>query len=574
MPPSAATISVLETLELLDGAFAKMAVGIGQRRYALWLGSGISRERVDDLQGVIKRVLEYLRSRIDPGNPKCRFFVALTEVLKGAKLSHTEAACVKFDDKVDDWTVLPEILQRLTGSYALLLDVRVEGELPDFLLWDVVDVRKTFASMTPDCEHLCVAILAIEGVIPDIVSANWDGLVEAAVSELDGGGTGTLRVCVRSDDLREPPLRARLVKFHGCAIRAANDPATYRSLLVGRQSQITEWPHNPSWEPIKNELMSLAVTKHTLMVGLSAQDSNIQDIFSAARATMPWPWPCDPPAHVFAEEDLGDLQKNILRVVYRNAYDTNALAIEQSAKLQAFGKPLLTALVLYIWCAKLQAYVNVVQAPGLNTVDRTLIGTGLRLLRDRVGETAAGTSPIDFLRGFIHESARCLSLFQEGHLPAAGSRSYRALGSEPVHQIENDPTLPTSGIREMAAALGLLGLGEELGNWAISSGADGAPNAGVLGVRHSSGSSDTRVFFSAHSGVDVALETNGLVVEDDGDAVVIHSTTPVAAMRRSPRSALGRTGKAKARHVDMNLLLRDAVGMSDLQNRFRTEAAL
>jgi hypothetical protein len=574
MPPGAATISVIATLELLDGPFAKMAEGIGQKRYALWLGSGISRERVDDLQGVIKRVLEYLRDRIDTGNPKCRFLAALTEVLKGAKLSHAEAACVRLDHKVDDWTVLPIILQRLTGCYALLLDVRVEGEAADFLLWDVVDVRNTFAAMTPDCEHLCVAILAIEGVIPDIVSANWDGLVEAAVSELDGGGIGTLRVCVRSEDLRDPPLRARLVKFHGCAVRAAGDPVTYRPLLVGRQSQITHWPNNPTWRPIKNELISLAVTKRTLMVGLSAQDSNIQDIFSAAKATMPWPWPCDPPAHVFAEEDLGDLQKNILRCVYRDAYDTDASSVEESAKLQAFGKPLLTALVLYIWCAKLQAFVDVVEAPGLNSADLTLIGSGLLRLRDRVAAAAAAMTPIDFVREFVRESARSLALFQEGHIPAVGSRPYRALGVEPIHQIRNDPTLPTSGIREMAAALGLLGLGEESGHWDISSGDSGVANAGVLGVKPHSATNVTRVFFSANSGVDLGLETNGIVAHDDSDAVVIHSTAPIAAMTRSPRSTPGRTGKIKPRHVDMNRLLRDAVSVIDLQQSFRIEAAL
>jgi hypothetical protein len=574
MSPGAATISVRATLDLLDGPFVKMANGIGEKQYALWLGSGISRERVDGLPGLIKRVLEYLRVSIDSSNPNCRFLRALNEILALAMLSSDEAAHIRLDRNIDDWTVLPIILQRLTGRYAQLLDVRVEGEAADFLLWDVVDVRNTFAVMAPDCEHLCVAILAIEGVISDIVSGNWDGLVEAAVIELDGGAANTLRVCVRSEDLRDPPLRARLVKFHGCAIRAADHPDTYRPLLVGRQSQITDWPHDPTWEPIKNELVSLAATRRTLMVGLSAQDSNIQDIFSAAKDTMPWLWPCDPPAHVFAEENLGDLQKNILRFVYRDAYDSEAAAVEGGAKLPAFGKPLLTALVLYIWCSKLQAFVKVVEAPGLTEADRALIGTGLKLLRDRLGDAAAGSTPIDFLRLLIRESARCLTLFQQGHNPSGGAPTYRALGSVPVHQIENDPTLPTSGIREMAAALGLLGLGEQSGLWNISNGDSGVANGGVLGVKHFGGTSETRVFFSANNGVDVRLEANGIVVDDDGDAVVIHSTTPIVRMTRSPRSVLGRTGKTKARHVDMNMLLRDAVGINDLQSSFRTEAAL
>lgn len=328
-PPAAATISVRETLDLLDGSFLTFAEGVGQGRYAIWLGSGISRDRVPDLKGVIKKVLSYLRDRINPADPNCRFLIAVKEILKLAELSSAEEAGVALDRSVDYWASLPVILQRLTGCYALLLDIQVAGEATDFLLWNVVDVPGTFAAMIPDCEHLCIAILAIEGVIPDVASANWDGLVEAAVVELDGVGSNMLRVCVRSDDLREPRLRARLMKFHGCAIRAANDPSTYRPLLVGRQSQITAWPHNAAWGPVRNELVSLAVTKPTLMIGLSAQDHNIQDIFSQAQATMRWPWPSDPPAYVFAADELGSFP-------HRN----EVITVEKSPLSQPLDNPL------------------------------------------------------------------------------------------------------------------------------------------------------------------------------------------------------------------------------------------
>lgn len=572
-PPTAATISVRETLDLLDGSFLALAQGVGQGRYALWLGSGISRDRVPDLKGVIKRVLSYLRDRINPADPNCRFLIALKEILKLAELSSAEEAGVALDRNVDDWASLPVILQRLTGRYALLLDIQVAGEAPDFLLWNVVDVSSTFAAMVPDCEHLCIAILAIEGVIPDVASANWDGLVEAAVVELDGAGSNMLRVCVRSEDLREPRLRARLMKFHGCAIRAATDPSTYRPLLVGRQSQITAWPHDGVWGPVRNELVSLAVTKPTLMIGLSALDNNIQDIFSQAQATMRWPWPSDPPAYVFAEDELGNFQRNILRFVYRDAYDNHAAAIEQGARLQAFGKPLLTALVLHVLCAKLQAFASVVEAPGIDAAGHTLINNGIKRLRDRVADTGSTMPLLEFVEVVIRGSGRVLSLFQEGRTPVAGAKTYRALGSQPAHQISNDPNLPTSGIREMAAALGVLGLGEVGGHWTVGNGDTGAGNDGVLRVTPGSGDA-TRVFFTANSGAALRLETNGIMANNDEDALVIHSTPPVPSKTRSPSRAPGRTGARQARHLDMNMLLRDAAGIDDLQDRFRIEAAL
>jgi hypothetical protein len=118
------------------GHLLALAEGVAQKRYAVWLGSGISRDRVDDLKGVIKRVLVYLRDRIEPGNVNCKFLKTLKEVLRLAELSAGEEAGVLLHRSVDDWTSLPIILQRLTGRYALLLDVTVEGEAPDFLLWD------------------------------------------------------------------------------------------------------------------------------------------------------------------------------------------------------------------------------------------------------------------------------------------------------------------------------------------------------------------------------------------------------------------------------------------------------
>ena len=62
-------------MDLLDGDFATLAEGVAQRRYAFWLGSGISQERVDDLKRVVARVLTYLRERIDSSVASCRFRV-------------------------------------------------------------------------------------------------------------------------------------------------------------------------------------------------------------------------------------------------------------------------------------------------------------------------------------------------------------------------------------------------------------------------------------------------------------------------------------------------------------------
>ena len=94
-------------------------------------------------------------------------------------------------------------------------------------------------STTPDAEHLCIALLVAEGVASDIASANWDGLLEKAVSELGNGAA--LTVIVRPEDTRGAQARSRLYKFHGCAVRARDDAPNYRNKLVARHQQINRW---------------------------------------------------------------------------------------------------------------------------------------------------------------------------------------------------------------------------------------------------------------------------------------------------------------------------------------------
>ena len=110
---------------------------------------------------------------------------------------------------------------------------------------------------------------------------------------------------------------------------AAREPSKYRTALVATRPQITAWNGRGSEaEPIRQEMVTLATSTPTLMVGLSAQDENIQQVFSEAKGRMGWSWPSDPPAHVFADEGLGDHHGNILRVVYSDDYHANITEVE------------------------------------------------------------------------------------------------------------------------------------------------------------------------------------------------------------------------------------------------------
>jgi hypothetical protein len=570
LAPSAATITVSETLGLLDGPFRAFAEGVAEDRYALWLGSGISFGRVDGLKKIIPRVIEFLRAQIDLGNPDCRFRTALNQALALAQLSPDEQGRVDVTRPFTEWPDADAITGRLIGNYARLLETPVDGQADDFVLWNGVDIASTFADpgLEPDVEHLCLAILLLEGVSSDIASANWDGLVEKAVDTLTGG-VPALVVYVRPEDLREPQQRARLFKFHGCAVKATADETTYRPCLVARQSQIHGWTTRQDNAAIVQRLIDLIATKPTLMMGLSAQDANIQAIFAAAEARLAWPWPGDRPSCVFSENAIGVDQQGLLRNIYRAAYTpATRQQIEESALIRAYAKALLVSLVLHTLCAKLRRLIELV--PGtLAPADRQHLQAGVVAVRDRLA-AAAEPDRMAFVRALVDQSSRAIMMFRDGHAPAA-ARPYNPISLVPVQQLAADTALPASGLREAAVATGILGLGLQAGAWTLDAIDPSDNTSGVVRVTSSAGAAKVYLVVNSHAAL--RLQHHGHLVDDD-DAIVIHSLETTPSLPRSPRGAPGRTGRPGLREVSIAELFSSAASSAELLQRFREEVAL
>jgi hypothetical protein len=89
--PTAATITVQETLDLLEGPYLGVSAGVTEGYYAFWLGSGISRDRVIGLDGVLAKLVEFLRTHATP-DPDCGYRKALDKIMNMAKPSAEERA--------------------------------------------------------------------------------------------------------------------------------------------------------------------------------------------------------------------------------------------------------------------------------------------------------------------------------------------------------------------------------------------------------------------------------------------------------------------------------------------------
>lgn len=570
--PTAGEITVAETLALLEGPFSALASGLAGDQYALWLGSGISLARFPGLPVLVRKVLEFLYGHSAKGDPECRYRNALGKAVEIAGLRREELEALDLDQPLAEWPALDHLVDGLVERYQDLLAIQVDGEDPDYLLWEAVDVRGTYGvGIEPDCEHICLAILVLEGAVTEVVSANWDGLIEAALAELGGDPDDILRVVVLPAELRSPRRDLLLLKFHGCAVLASSEPDKYRRALVASAPQILAWNTNGELKPIREKMIELASTKRTLMVGLSARDVNIKALFAEAKEALPWRWPVEPPAHVFADETLTDSHTTILQMVYGEDYSENAEEIEDQALIRAFGKPLLTALVIFVLVAKLRAYLAMAETPQLSVEDREQLAGGLSELGRRLAGFAEG-GRLEFVRQLVADQRRALSLFRMGSEPTTGTTTYERIGNPPPDRVKTDSALATNGVRELAAGLALLGRGEAADSFSLARGPLPTGTAGALKVLH--GGRESAVFFAANGRAALQLHSSGILDPAAGDIVIIHSTEPVERAVRSPRGRYGRNGRPPSREVDMSELLRTASDLTTLEEEFRQAAAL
>lgn len=560
--PTATSISVAETIDLLDGPLSRFSEGFQAGQYALWLGSGISRERVVGLDGVLAKLLENLRLRIT--GTDCEHHRAFKDILSLADLSDAEKAQIDICQPVASWPIHEELINRLWGKYSKVLGTEVDGRPFDYLLWDVLDFPITFAAQKADAEHLAIAMLVLEGAVSDLATANWDGLLEAAMVEL-GRPNETFRVAVTGDDLRGPLGVGTLYKFHGCANRAIENEADYRPLLVAREADITHWAQKLPYARMRDQLKALIARSRTLMIGLSGQDTNIQQLFGANG----WAWNSVPVPIIFSAQDLSDGQKSILEGAYQAEYETNRAQIRADATLPAYGKQLLLALLLSTLCGKLVALAGLLGAPALGPAGKQSLANGLKTL-ERAAAQAGNANRYECARTIAALIGRASEQFLGGQ-GSAGRRPYIPLSTQPKHLMTQDPAVMLSGRPEVAAALGLIGQGLASKKWSVAVDDPEQLRSGAL--RLVAPAAEARVFLAANDDNINQLVASGAFDEVDADVVVICARKVTPRQQRSP-SKSWRTGRAMPRYVSVSDLLEISASFDELQNRFNSEVGL
>ncbi len=570
--PTAFDISISQTLALLDGEFAEFAGGLANDKYAVWLGAGISLAKLPGLEGVAEAVIEHLRGRIDPSNVDCAFLRSLERIIGLVGLTADDWKEIDYAKPVSQWRDRQRICRNLTGVYGRMLDQHPQGEDPDYLVWTAIDVVGRYGdpAITPGAEHLGLAALVAEGAVSDTASANWDPLIERAIALLAGTTPGLLQVRILPEDVKDNSARARLYKFHGCAVLAGSANPIYREKIVGRASQIHGWAEKAENKVIAGKLLDLAISKSTLMLGLSTQDTNIQNIFVVAQQNLPAAFPTHPPAVVLSENAVGADQVSLLQNFYKTDYAAKVSDIETSALLRSFGQSLLPALWLHVVCAKFEAFLTL-GAPGLLSSDIDRLRESLRGLRDAAAAVAAPDRQEDFMLSALPIAGRTVSLFRDGQELEVASGIYTPLSIACIAKTLADPSLPSSGLAQMAVATALFGRGQSDGLWSCSIGDPADAKSGAMRVTGKVRSAE--VFFAASAQAAGRLVASGRASDND-NAVIVHSHEIPKTAARNPSAPPGRILSRGRREISMTTMTQSTTDLDTLLKRFKSEVAI
>ncbi|WP_255773733.1 SIR2 family protein [Mycobacteroides abscessus] len=574
--------TVQAVLDRFESTFSDFTAAFNEGQYVLWLGSGISRARVPNVNALLVRVVEHLRANIVDGDADCPYRAGLGEVLRLAGLGHDDLASIDLSISVDEWPLRDRVISTLVTNYSRVLDVLVGDDNPDdYLVWTGLDVPNTYGSpdLEPDVEHYCVAVLMLEGLVTSAVTANWDGLLEKALDGLTPAFASLVRVAVKPDDFRTVGPRVEVIKFHGCAVRAREDEDEYRKLLIARESQISGWTEQPENKSMRKHLEVLYTDRLTLMVGLSAQDANLHTVFATAIQDLARPWPAVPPAVVLSEEHLESYHRNLLRITYGPNHQGNARAIAESALLGAYGKPTLMALVLLSLTDKLSYLIEHVVGTSWGSAAVKQLQTDLLSLRDSAASNADPDNyealehseiaqfQREFLARLVDVVNSALTVFRTGCMPPQDERRYEPLSDRPANQAVHNADFPSNQFGWLGVALALIGRGLALGDWLAVPGNSKEPGNGV--VRLVTGKRDARVFFVKDATTSTKLELQGSFDDGDDDVLIVIADEESPRFTRSPKPRFGRDGKIGPGRFNVASNVSDTDSVDDLYEAFR-----
>ncbi|MEM1202713.1 MAG: SIR2 family protein [Acidobacteriota bacterium] len=482
-----------QALDLFEGPWSWLADGLARGRYALWLGSAISRRRLPDLGELLRRLLGELGRRRASGDPRCPYDRALGELLDLAGERGVDRAA---DPR--SWPQLDAVVDRLWTRYDEVLGTRLRTD-DGTTVADFLELPNLYGDpgMEPDADHRLIALWLEEGVVSELYSGNWDGLVEEAHRRIRGPRSVELQVVARPEDL--PDARTGqpvLYKFHGCAVQALaeGDPGQ----LVATQRGLLGWLLLPEAEPLREAMGHAMRRSPAMFVGLSAQDVNLQGLFRRVASAGSVDRGDDLPRAVFAKPSLERPQMDVLETLHPDAYRVglDPAALEARAALPLFSQPFFGGFYLWLLLAKARALLDLAREAGEPTGEgelRRRIEGELFHLRRALCLRYDPVEPENRWERLAQELpeglGRMLGIFQDGE-PPGSCAPYRFLTPCHLDRIPREWALRREYFDRLMLVLALLALLARERGWRL----DLAPAAGGCHATLDDGHRRSQVF--------------------------------------------------------------------------------
>ena len=524
-------VSLTEALRRLDAIRHRFTDRVAEGGISVWAGSAISQTRFPNLGALLTQLLCKLHRAIEnPSDPEDAALITLKRIIK--KSGAAGAQSLSATDHIDTWAppLRKAVIDGLWSRYSDVLAISYRpGGASASLALDVLHVDELYSDATihPDAEHRLLALLVQEGVFRDLITTNWDDLIERAHAQAsDGTAPSDLRAVVFKEDLLDLAAHTpRLTKIHGCAERARTEKRA-RDLLVATAAQIVDWIDDQERRAIREVFTTTARDHGVLYLGLSGQDINIQLSHVQARLDVDSAQAVAAPRVLFAERGIGEDQERVLNASYGAIYDgPGREAIEEAALVPLYAKPLLGGLLVFILREKLYAFADA------HPVDahRTLARDGIDALVQHV--TAAADAIPDPARRWRYVSdtvARYVSSFNR-----LFSKGERLHGRWTYHPLTTQALLdPKPTDYKLALLIGILATGASDERWTLEFTPDEPEQLRI----QTAGNDALPIYIVYDNSVSPNLLT---FCPPDRDYLVIHihGNTPALPPRR-PRAAL------------------------------------
>ena len=553
-----------EAWRLLRANHPELIEDVADGKRFVWLGSGISRDQVPDLVELMARVLRFLRDRAASGESDAGSHSdALLEILD----DHLPGERLRYESDPMSWE--PTTLELLRERYSRVLGVGVAGKPSNYLLIDGAGLPNLYGDpgLEPGPTHTMLAMLISEGVITNLASGNWDGLVEKALVGISATDT-LLDVYVDVNDPRDAHGHAEIAKFHGCAVLTLNDPIRYRDKIIATPAQISRLHGDDAYAHMRDRLRDLTTRTRSLVLGLSVQDSDLLAIFQAAANRSPWRWESAHPAYLFAEPAVLPSQRDVLEVAYGEDYGRERPRILARSALGAYAGPVTGALLIEVLASKLVAALQRHQNLPANVMPSLEKGIRRLVLRVVIGfgrdEVSLAAFLLDGYSDFLRTYFGPATVGAAQYLPfARGTRN----------QLGTDFAVVAMGIDLLAVAVGIIGLGEEVGRWRVSLDREEKGSRILVSRRRASTGSTLIVVHGAREAI-TAMDSDDWI-SGPGDMVLLQMEVGSVASVRSPGGRIGRGRKVRTRRELAWSEISDSVtNVEDLMARFETGVGL